>query len=140
MSANLPALRKVKQEIAKEGVLPFSLFFASSSTVSHRLHEEEKESLLNHRADTLRISQGTIIPLQASQVPAGATRAESRRSSVPALDLLYDYGRSHLFHDTGSSLHGPRLDLLLRCAGHCPVLRCHRAALPPIQRTRVLAV
>lgn len=29
-------LGKVKQEIAKEGVLPFSLFFASSSTVSNR--------------------------------------------------------------------------------------------------------
>ncbi|CAF9934066.1 MAG: hypothetical protein ALECFALPRED_005836 [Alectoria fallacina] len=39
-SADLPALRKVKQEIAKEGVLPFSLFFASSSTTPYAYLKE----------------------------------------------------------------------------------------------------
>ena len=55
MSANPPALHTVKQEIAKEGVLPFSLFFASSSTVSHQLPKKDREPRLKHRADALCI-------------------------------------------------------------------------------------
>ena len=88
--------------------------------------------LLRHQADALRLSQGKIVPLQASREPADASGAESRCSSIPALDLLHADDGGYIYYVTGHSLHSTCFSLLLRCTGPCSLLRRRWIAIPPI--------